>query len=331
MGFDDEDTGPIDVIDIDAVGVAVRAQVRPTTFLEAAALSDAVGAEIRIASETFQHTGSFKFRAAVAVALNVKAPHLIAASSGNFGAALALAARRANKQCTIVMPAHSSKVKIEAVKRNGATVVLVDTAQQTRLSRLEQVAAEHPDAQKVSAYDDRFVIAGNASLGLEIFEAGEPPDGVLVPVGGGGLSSGMVLARDRLQPDCPVWGAEPLSANDAARSLRAGVLCKDERESTTLCDGARTLALGQKNFAILRRGLHGIVEVSEDNVIKALGLLFRHANLKVEPTGALAVAALLQEPTMFAGKRITCVVSGGNVDAELYAQLLLRTHSGAPS
>jgi threonine dehydratase len=316
-----EDTGPIDVVDYDVVAAAVRPAVRPTTFVFSDALDAELGASVRLASETFQRTGSFKFRAALAVALNTPATHLIAASSGNFGAALALAARHTHKRCTIVMPQQSTAVKIDAVRSLGAHVDLIDTRQKARHQRIEELRAEHPDAQICSPYDDPFVIAGNATLGLEIFEAGVP-DCVIVPVGGGGLSSGIVTARDRAARGCQVWGAEPALANDAARSLRAGVLVRDTHEADTLCDGARTLALGQRNFGILRRGLQGIVEVTEDNVARAVRLLFLKANLKVEPTGALAVAAMLERPAEFSGKRVVCVVSGGNVDPALYARLI---------
>jgi threonine dehydratase len=316
-----DDTGPIDLIDAAAVVATVRPEVRPTTFLSSETLDAVLGTRVRLASETFQHTGSFKLRAALAVALNSSAGHLLTASSGNFGAALAFAARRTNKKCTVVMPAQSARVKIEAVRRNGGVVDLVDTATRTRQERVAELAAQLADTQVVSAYDDPYVIAGNSSLGVEIFESGAT-DVVLVPVGGGGLSSGIVTARNRMAPTCRVVGAEPALANDAARSLRAGVLVKDPVESTTLCDGARTLSLGQRNFAILRRGLESIVEVSEENIANAVRLLFSVVNLKVEPTGALAVAALLQEPQRFAGQRVTCVVSGGNVDLELYARLL---------
>jgi threonine dehydratase len=316
-----EDTGPIEVVDLDVIAAAVRPAVRPTTFVASDALDAALGCSVRIASETFQRTGSFKFRAALAVALNSPAPHLIAASSGNFGAALALAAKRTGKRCTIVMPQQSTTVKIEAVKSLGATVDLVDTRSTPRLQRVEELRSAFPEAQICSPYDDPYVIAGNATLGLEIFEAGVP-DCVIVPVGGGGLSSGIVTARERAGRGCQVWGAEPALANDAARSLRAGVLVRDAQEADTLCDGARTLALGQRNFGILRRGLAGIVEVTEDNVARAVRLLFLSANLKVEPTGALAIAALLERPAEFAGKRVACVVSGGNVDPALYARLI---------
>lgn len=316
-----EDTGPINLVDLDVVAAAVRPEVRPTTFVSSEALDAALGTSVKLASETFQRTGSFKYRAALAVALNTPATHLIAASSGNFGAALAMAARRCGKRCTIVMPQQSTTVKIEAVRALGATVDLVDTRSKPRLQRAEELRAGHPDAQLCSPYDDAFVIAGNATLGLEIFENGVP-DCVLVPVGGGGLSSGIVTARDRSGRGCHIWGAEPAVANDAARSLRAGVLCKDTQEADTICDGARTLALGQRNFGILRRGLAGIIEVTEDRVAQAVRLLFLHANLKVEPTGALSVAALLERPAEFAGKRVVCVVSGGNVDPDLYARLI---------
>jgi threonine dehydratase len=316
-----EDTGPVDIIDVESVVASVRPEVRPTTFLASETLNAVLGTKVRIASETFQHTGSFKYRAGLAVALHSRAEHLLTASSGNYGAALALAARHAGKKCTVVMPASSARVKIEAVRRNGATVDLVETHTMSRKQRVEQLRAELHDVQVVSAYDDPFVIAGNSTLGDEIFEQ-EKPDVVVVPVGGGGLSSGIVTARGRARAATKVVGAEPLLANDAARSLRAGVLCHDERESTTMCDGARTPALGQRNFAILRRGLEGIVEVSEENVANAVRLLFSAINLKVEPTGALAVAAVLQDPQRFQGKRVTCIVSGGNVDAELYAKLL---------
>jgi threonine dehydratase len=317
----DHETGPVDPIDVEGSARLIRPQVRPTTLLASEALDAALGSEVRIASETFQHTGSFKYRAALSVALASNASHLLAASSGNFGAALALAAKRTGKRCTIVMPAQSARVKIDAVRSHGATVDLVDTSKTSRLDRVEQLRSELADAQVISAYDDFLVIAGNATLGVEVLEAGVP-DCVVVPVGGGGLSSGIVKARDHLRAVTEVIGAEPALANDAARSLRAGVICRDEHESATLCDGARTLALGQRNFSILRRGLGGIVEVPEDAVIRALQLLYLHCNLKVEPTGALAVAAVLAEPARFAQKRVTCIVSGGNVDPALYARLL---------
>lgn len=313
-------SSPIDGIDLPDLFEKLGPHVRPTLLLAPEPLQRASGLRIRLASETFQHTGSFKYRAALAVALHSKAPHLIAASSGNFGAGLALSARQTGKACTIVMPTTSARVKMTAVRGYGAEVDLVDTSRTTRKARVAELIAEHPEARAVSAYDDAYVIAGNASLGREILR--DPPEDIVVPVGGGGLSSGIVVARDLLAPQVRVIGAEPRMANDAARSLREGKLVSNESEPLTLCDGARTLSLGERNYAILRTGLEDVIEVEEDAVAKAVRLLFESSNLKVEPTGALAVAAVLSAPERFAGRRVTCVVSGGNVDTALYAHLL---------
>jgi threonine dehydratase len=235
-----------------------------------------------------------------------------------------LAARISGKRCTVVMPIASATVKIAAVRFYGGIVDLVDTQQITRSARVDQLRRELSGAQVVSAYDDPYVVAGNSSLGAELFARGVP-DCVLVPVGGGGLSSGMVVARDLVGCSCPIIGAEPQLANDAARSLRAGELCSNVQEPNTLCDGARTLSLGRLNFAILRHGLEDIVEVEETNVARAVRLLFQLANLKAEPTGALSFAAMLQDPRRFDGKCVACVVSGGNVDPAVYARLILET------
>lgn len=308
-------------IDLRSVWQNLFPHLRPTLLLAPERLSKALGVRVRLASETLQHTGSFKYRAALAAAQNLPASHLLTASSGNFGAALALAARESGKACTVVMPSTSARVKITAVASFGAAVDLVDTSRKTRAARVAELAETLSDVAVVSAYDDPFVIAGNASLGAEVFAA-DPTDVVVVPVGGGGLSSGIVVARNELAPDVRVIGAEPHLANDAARSLREGRLVANDSEPPTICDGARTLSLGSRNFAILREGLEDIAEVEEEAVERAVRMLFELANLKVEPTGALAVAAVLQSPSRFAGKSVTCVVSGGNVDAELYARLL---------
>jgi threonine dehydratase len=220
------------------------------------------------------------------------------------------------------MPAQSAQVKIEAVRSAGAAVELIDTAKITRAQRVEQLQEHDPKAQAVSPYDDPYVIAGNGSLAAELF-ARETPDCIIAPVGGGGLSSGMVVARDFLGVSCPVLGAEPALANDAARSLREGKLCRNALEPDTLCDGARTLSLGKLNFEILREGLSGVIEVEEAQIARAVKMLFELANLKAEPTGALSVAALLQSPPRFAGKRVACLVSGGNADNAVFTRLLV--------
>lgn len=299
----------------------LEAAVRPTLALPAPRLGEAVGCALTLLVETFQHTGSFKFRAAYNVARSVAQPRILTASSGNFGQALAFACRLLGKGCTVVMPATSARVKVDAVRGHGARVDLLDTREKSRAARVAELAAEDPEAYVASAYDDPLVIAGNASLGREIAALGDFDD-VVVPVGGGGLSAGIAVGLRAGGSAALLWGAEPALANDAARSLAAGEIVGNEVEPPTLADGARTLSLGRHNWEILRTALAGIVEVPEERIAEGVRRLFLDANLKAEPTGALAVGALLESPARFAGRRVAAVVSGGNVDPTLYRDLL---------
>lgn len=294
--------------------------IRPTYFLESEKLKTFLNLDVAVASETFQHTGSFKFRAAYNTALNVAQDHLITASSGNFGQALAFACKLLKKKCHVVMPETSARVKVEAVKNYGAIVDLVDTKKIGRAERVGQLINEFPEAYKASAYDDPLVIEGNATLGDEISQ--KYFDVVIVPIGGGGLISGVSKGLCRNSHQAKLIGAEPLMANDAARSLRAGEIIKNDFEPQTLADGARTLSLGKHNWEIIRAGVSEIAEVSEKKIIEATKLFFTLANLKCEPTGALALGAILENPQKYKDKKICAVVSGGNVDAEIYQRIL---------
>lgn len=294
--------------------------IRPTTFVESEKLKTYLGIDLTIATETFQHTGSFKFRAAYNLALNVPNDEILTASSGNFGQALAYACQLTNKKCTVVMPETSAKVKIEAVKNYGATVDLIDTKIVGRNERVAQLAAQMPDAYYASAYDDLLVIEGNSTLGDELSE--KDFDVVISPVGGGGLISGISKGLCRRGHQATLLGAEPLLGNDAARSMKAGKIVVNDSEPMTLADGARTISLGKYNWAIIEKGVSEIIEVSEEKIIEAVQLYFSLANLKVEPTGALSLGAILETAEKFAGKKICAVVSGGNVDAEIYRQIL---------
>ncbi|WP_434130720.1 threonine ammonia-lyase [Methylocaldum sp. GT1BB] len=305
---------------------SLNAVLHPASVIAAPRLSRRVGANLTLVSETFQHTGSFKFRAAYHLASKVPQRQIIAASSGNFGQALAYACGLLGKSCRVVMPATSARVKMDAVREYGGTIDEVDTSVKSRAERLAELAADCPDAYVASAYDDPLVIEGNASLGEEIAALGDLFDAVIAPVGGGGLAAGLITGLHRAGRSTPVIGAEPLLGNDAARSLRAGSIVVNESEPQTLADGARTLSLGRRNWEILHTGLAGIVEVPEASIAQGVKLLFELANLKAEPTGALAVAALLTEPERFRGQSVCCVISGGNVDGELYRTLLRSTH-----
>lgn len=296
--------------------------IRPTTIIEAPRLSKRLGAHVVIASETFQWTGSFKFRAAYNVALNVPNEHIIGASSGNFGQALAYACQLTGKRCTVVMPHDSAQVKVEAVRDYGATVDLINVREISRSERVQQLAAETGEAYIASGYDDPLIIEGNASLGDELLAFGRHFDAIVVPVGGGGLIGGIAQRVARAKRGTKVFGAEPALGNDAARSLREGRLIANEQEPRTIADGARTISLGQHNWAIIREHVAGIVEVSDEQIREGVRLLYDLANLKVEPTGALAIGALLTAPDQFRDQEICCVVSGGNVDPAVYRECI---------
>ena len=300
----------------------VQQVVRPTTIIEAPRLAGWLGIDLIIASESFQHTGSFKFRAAYNLAAKVPHELIIAASSGNFGQALAYACQLLKKRCIIVMPDSSVPVKIDAVREYGGTVDLVDVKAKSRAQRVAELAAEHPEAYVASAYDDPLVIEGNATLGTELAGLDRLFDFVIAPIGGGGLTSGIITGLRACRREVAVLGAEPLLANDAARSLKAGTIVANDTEPQTIADGARVLSVGKQNWAILHDGLAGIIEVSEEQIKEAVRLLFWLANLKVEPTGALSVGALLAQPERFHGRTVCCVVSGGNADPEMFRSLL---------
>jgi threonine dehydratase len=294
--------------------------IRPTTFITSSKLREHLGLDITIATETFQHTGSFKFRAAYNVVLNTPNDEFVGVSSGNFGQALAYACRLLGRKCTVIMPATSASVKIDAVRAFGAETDLIDVNQISRVERTRQLAQKRPNAYIASAYDDEFVIEGNSTLGDEL--AVENFDVIVVPVGGGGLISGIVTGMHRHAQPTLVIGAEPALGNDAARSFRAGELVANESEPQTIADGARTLSLGKLNWPIVKEGVADFVEVSEEKIAAAIKTYFSFANLKSEPTGALSLGAILEQPERFKNRKICVIVSGGNVDPDIYRKLI---------
>jgi threo-3-hydroxy-L-aspartate ammonia-lyase len=300
----------------------IREVIRETNFITAPALSALMGANLTFADESAQHTGSFKFRAAFNLASKVSEKHIITASSGNFGQALAYACKLLGKRCTVVMPTNSATVKVEGVKSHGGAVEFVDTREKSRAQRVQELSDTHPEAYVASAYDNPLVIEGNSTLGMEIAQANSKFEIVVVPVGGGGLSSGIIVGIQGLKAEIAVVGAEPAIANDAAQSFREGKIVSNQGEPQTIADGARTVSLGKHNWPILQAGLRKIIEVPEDKIVQAMKLIHEHLRLKVEPTGALALGAVLTEPKEFAGKNICCVISGGNVDSERFESLV---------
>jgi threonine dehydratase len=300
-----------------------RRGFRPTILYEHSRLSTRLGARVTIASEVCQPTGSFKIRAALHVVSHVSQNLLIASSAGNFGQSLAYACLQVRKSCIIAMPKKSARVKIEAVREYGGQVDLYDTAIQSGDDRVRELIQEHPEAYRADAFDDPLVIEGLASLGIELAKVTPSFDFVLIPIAGGGLSAGIIQGIRQEGAKITAIGAEPAVGNDAALSLKAGHIVKLDKEPQTNADGARTRSLGVHTWPIIKDGMTDIVEVSEDQIREAVRLLFTLANTKAEPAGALAVGAMLSRPSAFKGSNVCCVVSGGNVDPAVYADILL--------
>ncbi|GAA2218454.1 threonine/serine dehydratase [Micromonospora olivasterospora] len=280
--------------------------------------------ELWLKPENLQPVGSFKLRGATHAVARLDPARrergVVTHSSGNHGQALAYAARAAGIPCTVVVPEGAPEVKVAQIRALGATVLLVPPAR--RLVEAQRVAAE-TGAELVPPFDDPRIIAGQGTIGLEILDDLPGVEVVLVPVGGGGLSSGVATAVKALRPATAVIGVEPLLAADARDSLAAGRLVPWDVADTyrTCADGLRT-GLSELTLAHLRERLDGIVTVTEEEIRAAVGRLARDARLVVEPSGAVAAAARLFRPDELPAGRTVAVLTGGNVDPALLADLV---------
>ena len=282
-------------------------------------------------AESLQSVGAFKIRGAyTAVASLTRAERgrgVITYSSGNHAQGVARAARLLGARAVVVMPSDAPAIKRERVVADGAEIVVVGTASDERRQVAESIAAER-GLSIIPPYDDDRIIAGQGTIGLELLE--DLPDLaiVLVPIGGGGLASGVATAIKALRPTTRVIGVEPELAADAQESLTRGQIVRWPADlvSRTIADGTRTQALGKRPFAHLRVHLDGVVTVSEAEIAGSVRLAAERARLVVEPSGALSLAAMAfhRRELGLAGLpgSIVAVISGGNVDPDLYRQLL---------
>ncbi|OZV80211.1 threonine dehydratase [Micromonospora echinospora] len=312
----------MDLVSLADIRAAARA-VAPTV-LRTPLLPTRWDDRLWLKPESLQPVGSFKLRgAAHAVACldpARRARGVVTHSSGNHGQALAYAARAAGVPCTVVVPEGAPTVKVDQMRALGAEVVLVP--RERRGAEADRIAAA-TGAVLVPPFDDRRVIAGQGTVGLEIVEDLPDVDVVLVPVGGGGLSSGVATAVRAVRPSAVVVGVEPALAAEARDSLAAGevVVWGEDRTYRTCADGLR-LPLSPLTFAHLRARLDGILTVTEDEIRAAMGRLARDARLVAEPSGAVALAARLFHADELPAGRTVAVVSGGNVDPEVLTAAL---------
>lgn len=290
--------------------------IRRTPVMSSELLNRETGAQLYFKCENFQKAGAFKSRGAcnaVFSLTDVEAHKGVAThSSGNHAAALARAAALRGIAAHIVMPNNSAKPKQQAVVGYGGQIVLCEPTIEAR-ERTCRIVMETTGATLIHPYNDDRIIAGQGTAALELLEEVPDLDVVLTPVGGGGLLSGTALAVKGLSPATRVMGAEPAQADDAAASLKAGLIVS--KPANTIADGLRTL-LGEKTFPLIRDHVDEIKTASEAGIVAAMRRIWEILKIVVEPSGAVPFAAVREHPDAFRGKRVGLILSGGNVDLE---------------
>jgi len=304
------------VDDVLAAAARIAAHACVTPVLRSRTIDAMTGATVFFKAEHLQRSGAFKFRGACNAvwALDEEQARrgVVTHSSGNHGAALALAARTRGIACHVVVPEGAVAAKLANIGRHGATLWRCDASIAAREAMCAQVQAE-TGATLVHPYTDPRVIAGQGTAALELLHAADALDVMVVPVGGGGLAAGTRLALQTATPGVDLILAEPLGAADTARSLAAGERRIDFTPDT-LCDGLRG-TLGVPNFALLH-GASQVITVADADTVAAMRVIWQVLKQVVEPSSAIALAAIFAEPARFAGKRVGVVLSGGNVDLD---------------
>lgn len=311
--------------DILAAAARIAPYAHATPVLRSRGLDALAGCELHFKAEHLQRGGAFKFRGACNAVFSLDdtqaAAGVVTHSSGNHGAALALAARLRGIACHVVVPEGALRSKVAAIEAYGATLHTCAANTPAREAKCAEVQRA-TGAVLVHPYTDPRVIAGQGTAAMELLNAVPDLDLLVAPVGGGGLSSGTALATAALAEHCRVIGAEPSGAADTYESLQRG-----ERVATvaadTVCDGLRTL-VGEPNFALLRRLRVQVLTVDDSDTLAAMRLLWQRTKQLIEPSSAIVLAAVLTHREVFVGRRVGLILSGGNVDLDALPALLAR-------
>lgn len=289
--------------------------IHRTPVLTSQMINDISGAELFFKCENFQKMGAFKMRGATNAILQLsdgqKQKGVVTHSSGNFAQALALSAKSLGIKAYIVMPNNSPEVKKKAVKGYGGIITECEPTLEDREKTAAKIKQEK-GATFVHPYNDFNVILGNASVGKELLEEYPDLDVIIVPVGGGGLISGVALSAISFGNNCRVIGAEPYSVDDAYRSLQSGKI-ESNLTTNTIADGLKTL-LGDITFNIINNHVEKIIRVTEEEIVGAMQLIWERMKIIVEPSAAVTLAAVLKSKQEFKNKKVGMVLSGGNVD-----------------
>jgi threonine dehydratase len=312
--------------DVAAAHERIKPFAKRTPVLTSSTIDALTGARVHFKCENFQRMGAFKFRGAHN-ALSQLSPEqkrkgVVAFSSGNHAQAVALSGKLLGVPATIVMPTDAPKVKLEATRAYGAEVVMYNASNEDRQKIAEKLAAER-GLTVIPPFDHPHILAGQGTAAKELIEETGPLDILMVPCGGGGLLSGCSIAAKHLSPQCRVIGVEPAAGDDGLRSFRSGKL-ESVPLPDTIADGARTMSLGKLTFALIQRNVDDFLTVTDDELLAWMFFLWERMKIVVEPTGALAAAALLQGKIDAKGRKVGVVISGGNVDLAWAARRLIR-------
>lgn len=305
--------------DVEAAAARIAPHAKATPVLRSRSLDALAGAELHFKCENLQRVGAFKFRGACnavwSLSEEVAARGVVTHSSGNHGAAVALAAKTRGIPAHVVVPEGAVKSKLAGIEAYGAILHRCAPTLAAREAAAEAVRTQ-TGATLVHPYADAHVIAGQGTAALELLRETGPLDALIAPVGGGGLIGGSAIAARAIAPQITVHAAEPEGAADAFESLRRGERVT-ELVPNTVCDGLRGL-LGAINYALLRKYDVAVLPVADRATLAAMRLIWERLKLIVEPSSAIALAAILRHPERFAGRRVGVILSGGNVDLDGY-------------
>jgi threonine dehydratase len=320
----------IELEDVERAAERLRGVAHRTPVLTSRTLDERVGARAHLKAECFQRGGAFKFRGAYnkisSLAEDALQRGVIAYSSGNHAQAVAIAAGLLGTHATIVMPEDAPAAKLDATRGYGAELVLYDRWTESR-EEIGARLAEERGLELVRPYDDPLVMAGQGTAALELLEEVPHLDLLLAPVSGGGLIAGCATAAKARRPEIRVAGVEPEAGDDTRRSLAAGERVRID-VPRTIADGLQAPEPGELTFEVNRRLVDEIVTVTDGEIVDAMTFLFDRLKLVVEPSGAVGVAALLSGKLEARGAQVGVVISGGNVGAGRFAELVATSPAG---
>jgi threonine dehydratase len=294
----------------------VKPYIHKTPVLTSELINEICGCKVYFKCENFQKMGAFKMRGATNAILSLteakRNKGVVTHSSGNFAQALSLAAKKIGVKAFIVMPKNAPQVKKNAVKTYEGEIIECDSNPIAREEMAEKVRIEK-GTTFIHPSNDDDVIYGQGTAAMELLEEYPQLDYIFTPVGGGGLIAGTALAAKYFSKNCKVIGGEPKNVDDAYRSLRSGKIEYNDSKSITIADGLRTF-LGDRNFPIIKEGVEKIIRVDEEEIINAMKLIWERMKIIIEPSSAVAFAALLRNKEDYKNKNVGIIISGGNVD-----------------